>query len=164
MTIYYTKYLSGISMADETTVLVTTDDTSPDLTALVYTLKRGETSWVPHSYDSLAGGWPVELGDTDYVLKFDVDSTKWFAGEMTVTHPTTTTFVWHGPSACGHETIAWSDKSAVAGEDPKDPWPPPGTPVTLGSTSQTWFHTELHNARAATVTPLGFDEPVQKAS
>jgi hypothetical protein len=111
-------------------------------------------------YDPVNQRWQFALVPGDYVIKIEVPSGNWWwsAVDLSVVDQPNVTLVFHGPETSPvntHQTIAWKTSTARAGDDPKDPWPPPvlSNVVTLGSTSQTWFDGVLHAAKTSQLTP-----------
>jgi hypothetical protein len=121
--------------------------------------QRGVTNPVAEYYDSGEGGWEITLAEGDYILTIEMEEEAWFSGtlQISVVNQDDVNFVFHGPETeppNAHDTVAWTDSSALVGSDPKDPWPPPGqNTLELPSTPRGWFDTELHAARVGLSAP-----------
>lgn len=53
--------------------------------------------------------------------------------------------------------VAWKATKAGTGNDPKDPWPPPGAAVKIADAA--WFDAELARLRASIVLPRSGPKP-----
>jgi hypothetical protein len=96
------------------------------------------------------GTWTVELAEGDHV--------GWIEGELdrslqlTLTAQATIIICEPKfPPAVECKLKAWSvtpsDIVSLSGNDPKDPWPPPGLNALLPPGDTDWFTKELSNAR-----------------
>lgn len=149
----YNKLIVGVSLPSAMTVTVGQGPkvTLPDLVAVG---RNGSTEY--KSYNETTKTWAIPLGAGDWVLTLTLPQAQWFEGALSCSVPSTSTFVWWGAISGVDQLVAWSATVAATSGDPKDPWPPPGTPtVTLGNASATWFTTRLTDLRNNQNTPRG---------
>jgi hypothetical protein len=153
-----TKLIFGVHTSYTSVTLFITGTPGDPAPAMNIIPRVGSPTTEP--YDGEEGYWAPKLDAGDYILTIEVDEEDFWESSLAVSvaNQPSVTFVFHGPETASpnaHETVAWTDSSALVGDDPKDPWPPPvlANVVTLGSTSQTWFDTELHSMRIGLVTP-----------
>ncbi len=123
---------------DATIALVVNGRTStPDLAPVVLTARTGPSPiTLPYQGD---GRWSGTVAPGDYVATLTV--APWFEGAVEVDAGVSVVFLCIDP---GDKTIAWSDTVAVGRGDPKNPWPPPGVPVSLDAATFKWFDDHLH--------------------
>lgn len=146
-----TKFICGLHL-DATTTLTMTAASTPTSSATMYVSTGGGTTRSSYAYNAVTSNWSASLSAGKYIISLEVDSSNdWFTGAITASLSSTQIFVYHGPEvpSSGHVTEAWEGSVAVAGEDPKDPWPPPSVPMP----ADTWFESQLHTARANLSTP-----------
>ncbi len=155
----YTKLIFGLHVTEEVTLVVDGDKANP--AAQLVVLTQGQPSPAVVSYDAGAHGWVVTLGAKDYLVSLEVSDDQWWDDDVSAhgANDDTLTFVVHGPEDANeeHHTDAWQATSAKG--DPKDPWPPPESPlITLPTASLAWFDDKLHAARSAAMpSPRDFD-------
>ncbi|HVV86205.1 MAG TPA: hypothetical protein VHE35_24285 [Kofleriaceae bacterium] len=142
-----TKLVFGLHVT-ETSITLTVDGQTPtDTSTQLVILKAGVSGTTNVSWDSVNERWQTTLTTGDHMVKMEVPSeNEWFDGDLDITLSATSAFVYHGPETADpnqHVTVAWNDTTAQAGGS--DPWPPPGTPVTLPSASLSWFTPVLHS-------------------
>lgn len=156
-----TKLIFGLHNTWETaTISIAGRPTDP---ATPLTISDGTTS-ISVPWDAASETWSKKVPTGDYLITIEVPGKEeWFNGSLsvTVTDRADITFVFHGPETEApntHQTVAWTATATSTGNDPKDPWPPPGAvTTTLPPTSQTWHDDHLHDARLDVVTPKGLD-------
>jgi hypothetical protein len=102
--------------------------------------------------------WTVEeLAEGDYILRVELPVGDWFGGTVAIETSEDVYFVTHRDPA--HTTQQWQSHSGTVGggEDPKDPWPPPGSQTSQGDMS--WFINTLHDLHATISNPRDAPPP-----
>jgi hypothetical protein len=85
------------------------------------------------------GGWTTQLEPGDHVLRIEVTDATWFSEDIALTLDRTSVLVVRRPDEPNPALaiVAWEATSSVIGGrpggDPKDPWPPPASPLVASS-------------------------------
>ena len=144
----FTKLIFGLHNPWESATIAITGQ--PNAPSGVLTISNGVTiDLVPWD----GKGWTKKLPAGDFLLRLELENpSQWVDGAATiqVTDRQNVTFVVHGPETEApnqHLTTAWTAAATNAGNDPKDPWPPPGpVATTLPPAAAAWHEATLHAA------------------
>jgi hypothetical protein len=142
------KLICGIETSQSTVVNITAgiEHDAPQLSVIT---RNGCT--VPVSY--VDDKWTTTLAAGQHILVIKVNTEdEWFEDEPQFELSQNAKIVIHLSSSNSVEyTQVWQADTGVA-SDPKDPWPPPGTPVSMSD--KTWFasvlsdwYTDIYNPR-----------------
>ncbi len=156
-----TKLIFGLhSTWDKATIVVSGAPADP--ATLLTVFKKDVATPTTVTYGASAGTWSIQVEAGDYLFRIDVPGKdQWWNAPVSIAvtdHPDIT-FVFHGPETAppnSHQTLAWTATATSAGQDPKDPWPPPAqVATTLPQVSFDWHKETLHDARVNLTTPKG---------
>ncbi len=80
--------------------------------------------------------WTIALSAGDYVLYMPVEQSDWFEDAITVTFTSDVTVF--KPSEPNQTVQGWSCSAGTLG-DAKNPWPPPQSPQSFGTSQAQWL-------------------------